>query len=649
MTNSRLYQFTWVKFDRSLSKTSCILGIAAFLRTLLNEPQKLAIMKSFSFSLLTTLLFCQIMVLAQRPVMQLRTEPEELVNPSEVLQARVIQVSGDQLQGCHGEHVERAPARINTRGLQRTQLWNSADLRNTNISAVAAPDMGVALAMRTTSFCTAPVVSSDFQDFAASVKVSMPFFFPYKHSKVGIWQGWQYNNGNMHNAIDFGKSGVQNGEDPAFGVYAVANGKVTEVYWSNSGGNIVKIEHTAPNGQKYRSIYLHLRNGLTHDVNKAKNIPVADPNDAGARDVKYKKYAQKANPDPLFWGTESQKLKVSAGQNVQAGQMIAYAGNSGFGGAGWGLDSDGTLADCCENSKNVHLHFEMEILHEGSWVKIDPFGVYAKSSGNTGCYELGATSPFPRFFAPFYPSFHNVGSDKVANYWGYYTDMGMGLQTLSLHRDGGSVKASGAFSWQAPKPFYFRMYMTSAQFDQYFNEYHGKGYRPRQLDVTYDSNGNPRYTVIWTKRQGEGYYTYYGLDDAAFGQKWDQHVKQQKMRVEDHVTYMAGGKRRHAVIFTSKGSGFYCYYGMSSAAFNAKFDELHKQNWMLVSMHAFENGNSKTFGGVWQPRNKAYAAYYGLSPAQYQAKFNALSAQGYSLHKIQGYNNSDAFAAVWMK
>lgn len=521
---------------------------------------------------------------------------------------------------------------------ERAQLWNSKAFVQAS-SAQIVSEANLRATYRTTSggnYCAAPIIEPELYSLYASAKAHMPLYIPYRHSKVGIWQGFYYNNGNRHGSIDYGKTNISNGEDPTFGVYAIAAGKVIDVKWSNGGGNTVTIEHTAPNGFKYRSSYLHLRNGFSHDLAKAKQSP----------STQYRNFANKPNPSALCWGTQSQTVKVKVGQTVQAGQFIAWAGNTGSGGIKFILKPNGDLENPNTKSFNVHLHFSLSIQNnQGDWIKIDPYGVYNKKSG-IDCYDLDSETPFARLFAPFYPSFHNVPLEYVNQYWGYYTGMGMALQTISIDRSSnGKLLASGSFQWGLPGAWYARFYMTASSYQNYFNQYNSKGFHPRQMQVSKDSQGNPRFSVIWEKNQaGESYYSFHNRDGNNFNALWNQYVKTKKWKLAEHVTYTINNKLYHAGIFRSKNTGFYAYYGMSSSAFNDKFKELYGK-WQLVSMHV----NGSKVGGLWMPKDDSYAAYYGLTSSGYQSKFNQFSGQGMRLYKLQSYNNSTRFAAIWVK
>lgn len=619
---------------------------------------------------------------------------EEEANLSE-LHYRPIKPTAKVLEGNEPSLMKPTPvpagnaARINTARFTKAPLWNRqlTTSANKQLEIDNAHTPVKVMSGSAPAFCTTPTVAigccwygikdeynnknvnyaspasvfnnneNDARAFAQSLQPAMPFYLPYTNSKVYPAGAWQYDNGNGHGSVDFLKTAdaYGTGIDPTFGVYASAPGRVLTAMWNDLFGNVVIIEHTAANGTKYRTGYFHLRNGFDHDIQKAKNIAVSNPNDKDARDTKYKKFANLANPSTLLWGTNAQKLKVKAGDFVNAGQQIAYAGNTGFGGAGWGLNQDGTPSD--PNTGNNHLHFMLWVKSPNpatgvDWMEVDPYGVYAKANSSTNdCYEVGANGAFNRFFAPFYPSFHNVPVQYITRYWGYYTGMGMALQTLSVHKKGNTYLASGSFQYGLPAAWYCRINMSSAQYQQYFNQYGSQGYMPRQISVTKDNSGSPLFTVIWKKKAAnENFAAVHNIDDATWNAKWKTLVEQQKMRVAEHVAYSVNGKRLHAGVFVNTNpGGFYEFYGMNTTDFNKKFDDLHKAGFMTINVNAEELGNQTAFGGVWWPRNKSYYAYYNLSPGEYQNKFNSLGQQGFQLFRIQGYANSGLFSAIWMK
>ncbi len=496
---------------------------------------------------------------------------------------------------------------------------------------------------------------TDARNYYLSLKPRMPFYLPYSESTVRPGNVWYYSNGKGHGSIDYSKesSAYGAGIDPTFKVLAAANGKVVSKGWVDLFGNFLILEHKAPNGTIYRTGYFHLRDGFDHDLQKAKATKVTS-GDPTSRDSLYVLYANKSNPSTLQWGTNAQKIKVNVGDNVYAGQHIAFAGNTGYGGAGWGLDANGNPTN--PNTANNHLHYMHWIKTpatsgDQSWLEIDPYGVYAVvNDGNRDCLQAGVNNGFNRFFAPHYPSFHNVPLEFVAGEFGYFPGTGMGLQTLNVSRKGNDYISAGSFQYGLSNQWYCRINMNGTQYQNYFDEYGGKGFIPRQISVCKSNGGDPLFTVIWRKIEpGEKTAAYHNIDDAAFTAAWKKHVDQEKKAVTEHVRYEVNGKVYHAVIFSSINKGFYVFYGMDAAAFKKKFDELFAKGFMMSTIRAEEIGGKTTYAGVWIPLKGSFIALADMSFQGYQSKFDELSGKGYKLTRVMSYANSTKFAAIWNK
>ena len=601
------------------------------------KPQLVHIMKIaiFSAAMLISMHVC-----AQEPT-------QEDKHSSEILYKSVRKPMIEVPRGPDGDETTNKPVLGRLKVLSARKPIVIAPRQQMVFTEADAPGVTALAKMYASNVCAAPVVENDLEPIYNSVKAHMPLYLPYRNNVVSIWQGfyysWDNNNdgkNDAHRAIDYGKSTVAANEDPSFAVYAIAPGKVITVQWSDGGGNNVTIEHTAPDGYKYRSTYLHLRDGYDHDRAQAKKSPSA----------KYKAFAGNGTSSNLCWGTNSQTIQVKVNDMVQAGQFIGNAGNTGSGGIGVILNDDGTMKNPDTRSFNVHLHYETRVMdtrsgHAGEWVLVDPYGTYNSSA--VSCYDLESTTPYARLFAPFYPGFHNVPLDIVNKYWSYYTGMGMALQTISVDKNGSQLYAAGSFQWGLPGAWYARFYMTGSTYQNYFNTYSAQGFRPRQISVTKDGSGNPRFSVIWEKNPaGQTAQSFHNADDAAFDAAWKNYVVNKKWHVQEHADYTVNGKRLHAAVFVNKpaDNGFYLFYGMNAADFSNKFNELYSK-WELKSICV----NGGKVGGVWRPKQNNYAAYFGMSSADYQSKFTQYAGQGLRLLKVQNYDDNQHFSAVWGK
>jgi murein DD-endopeptidase MepM/ murein hydrolase activator NlpD len=480
--------------------------------------------------------------------------------------------------------------------------------------------------------------------FLAKVHAEQPFFLPFTHPDVRLGHGWYYSNGGgLHRACDYSRTGVEEDRDPTFLVKSAGSGEVVAVTWDHNAGNVVAVEHTAPGGQKVMFLYLHLRNGRSNDVALAlSSTSTAD------KYVKYRAFATDF-PNHLSWGTEQHKIQVKVGDHVKAGDIIGYAGNTGAGGAGSGLNADGSPKNW---RGNVHLHVYCAVPHptkNDTWVWVDPYGVYERA--DTGCYDLLKDTRFSRLYAPFYPTFHGIPYEVFSFYFGYYPNMGWKLRTLSIHRKDQKLLASGSFQPGIPGGWYVHSYMTPEKFQEKADEYWGKGYIPHETSVAKTLSGAPRYMAIWRKVDAGELVEHRGaLTVAGWSDKWQERVVEDGWRVEDYFGYTVNGSERISAFFTSQQPRpFLLHRNRTSAEMDALVDQNAAQGLLPVNFNVAELAQGKRYTGIFRNVPGCWKVFWGRSPSQYQSLVSDQVKKGYKVWKIQGYDNSSRYAVIFQK
>jgi murein DD-endopeptidase MepM/ murein hydrolase activator NlpD len=580
-------------------------------------------------------------------------EPEPLTadeiddTPTEAIQFAATEAIA-AWNSVQGRSAADAQLAVDEEDLDRTvilpQMLRADGLCTTAEYMTGSQNMRIPGGPRLKAPATAFATAADARAFLSTVRAHMPMYLPFSHPDVRLGHGWIYNFGGSHRGQDYSRKDVPSGSDPTFAVRAVAPGRVIAIWWGG-GGNIVAIEHTAPDGFRFVTLYYHLRNGKDNDLAQALAIDCSTTSDD--RCPKYKLFAQKY-PNHVSWGTNAHRILVTVGDRVRGGQQIAWAGNTGPGGAGNGLNDDGSPKS---PRGNVHLHTYWGAQHPSeadTFIHVDPYGVYNKQS--TGCYDLLQDTMFARVVAPFFENFHNLPLEVLSTYFNYYSGMGMSPRTLSAHRGSGGVRVSGSFQRAIPGGWYTRLYMTEQTFQQRFNEYYAKGMIPRETTVIPNAaNSAPRYTATFRPLVSGERFDHRGRMTAqAFTQKWTDLVVNAGWRVGDYFGYRVGSSNYQSALFTShEARPFYLWTNRTFTDLKAKIDEGMKDGLAPVSVTASELTSGTRYNVILKRQPGCWYWYVGLSKGGYQQTFQNLSSRGYRLEKLQGYADSERYAAVF--
>ncbi|KAK1138851.1 hypothetical protein N8T08_001722 [Aspergillus melleus] len=99
-------------------------------------------------------------------------------------------------------------------------------------------------------------------------------------------------------------------------------------------------------------------------------------------------------------------------------------------------------------------------------------------------------------------------------------------------------------------------------------------------------------------------------------------------------------------------SSWRAYYGLSTEAYQAKFDEMVDQGYRLNSVDGYEKNNEPAFAVIFEKRpTTAWRSHSGMTSEQYHQRFSNYLDQGYHVVQVNGYNvkGRDYYAAIWDK
>ena len=144
------------------------------------------------------------------------------------------------------------------------------------------------------------------------------------------------------------------------------------------------------------------------------------------------------------------------------------------------------------------------------------------------------------------------------------------------------------------------------------------------------------------------YYLWVGQDWNSFNAKW-QELSKQNLRLVDVDTWGEGAQRKFSGVWRAGNDGHYLWAGLDWDAFNAKWQELGKQNFRLTVVKTYVDGGQRKYLGVWRAGNDAYYLWAGQDWNSFNAKWEELSKQNLRLVSVDTYmdGNTRKYIGAW--
>ncbi len=205
---------------------------------------------------------------------------------------------------------------------------------------------------------------------------------------------------------------------------------------------------------------------------------------------------------------------------------------------------------------------------------------------------------------------------------------------------------NGSAAWAA------RHNLDGAMYQQAFNQFTSQGYRPRWIS-SYPGPNGPLYAAIFDQSSSPGWVARHGLTPADFQAAFDQLTAQGYRLTCVSGCAVAFGTLTFSGIWEKLGGGAWeAHSQMTAAEYQQKFDALSAQGMRPRMLKGYNFLGSPRFAAIWEQNGSAgWEAHHNMTTAQFQAKFDQLVAAGFWLSDVTGYQmgNETGYAGIWLK
>ena len=160
------------------------------------------------------------------------------------------------------------------------------------------------------------------------------------------------------------------------------------------------------------------------------------------------------------------------------------------------------------------------------------------------------------------------------------------------------------------------------------------------------------YAAIWSKDNPAGFIARHGLSSAQYQAAFDENLRA-GFRLTSVDGYEVNGEPRFAAIWRKQAGGdWVARHGLTAAEYQAAFDANLAAGFTLVHVNGYAVQGRDFYAAIWERRpGPAWVARHGLTAQQYQAAFDENLRQGFRLELVSGYAvaNEARYAAIWRK
>jgi hypothetical protein len=154
------------------------------------------------------------------------------------------------------------------------------------------------------------------------------------------------------------------------------------------------------------------------------------------------------------------------------------------------------------------------------------------------------------------------------------------------------------------------------------------------------------YAGVW--RAGNDPYYLWVADWNGFNAKW-QELSKQNLRLVDLKVYTGGGATMFGGVWRAGSDAHYLWVGVDWNSFQAKWQELSSQNLRLIDIQVYHEGGATKYAGVWRTGSDAHYLWVGVDWNSFHAKWQELGNQNLRLVSFEVYKEGGAnkYAGVW--
>lgn len=190
--------------------------------------------------------------------------------------------------------------------------------------------------------------------------------------------------------------------------------------------------------------------------------------------------------------------------------------------------------------------------------------------------------------------------------------------------------------------------LTDTQYQQYFNEWVGKGYRLFRIH-TYTWQNQIWYAPIFVQNPGPSWQAYHGVTTAQHQDKFNQ-LNQQGYRLVNWSVTSLSGQLSIAALYQQVPGTWVSLGNLNATQYQNAFDQQTQAGLTLADLSVATVNDTPTFWANWSSQKyKTWVAHHNLDTIDYFQQSKSAAQSSMWTRVLTGYTNGNTpnYAALW--
>ncbi|MEL6461409.1 MAG: hypothetical protein AAFQ91_24785 [Cyanobacteria bacterium J06621_15] len=191
--------------------------------------------------------------------------------------------------------------------------------------------------------------------------------------------------------------------------------------------------------------------------------------------------------------------------------------------------------------------------------------------------------------------------------------------------------------------------LTSSQYQDKFNKYTGKGFKPTQVE-SYRQGNKTFYAAIFVKENGAKTTTYHGISQEKHQERFNQ-LTQDGYQPKNISVVSINGQRRYTALYEKNNVGSFVAKSFLTPTEYQRLSNLNRRSGRQIAyLNAYVHKGKPRFTAIWNSNTKGlFIARHGLSSNGYQQNWENAIKSGFLTRNVTGYANGNSvrYAGVW--